>query len=1161
MTGFDPGDPLLDTAPGDRFAEHSRDPQPGERIGDYEVIREVARGGMATVLEVRSLRTQQVLALKLLLPILDSDDARARFRREFRALSRLEHPNLVRVYEWGMRGDRPWFSMELLEGCDLRGARERCAHGKGDAHFPFAERVLVQVARALAYIHDHGLVHRDLTPGNIMIDPEGVARLMDFGVVKELGTSMTMVGEVIGTVAYMAPEQVRGESVDARADLYSLGAVLYFMLTGEAPFRARTLQGLMEKHLHAVPVPVRQVNPLVPQHLDAICQRLLAKDPNRRYASAHHLLHVLGDAQSVEEALLWPPATVGRTIQRARMQATLHSALNHGHAGTVLLTGEEGSGKSRLLTLAEVDAQRMGLPVARSRCRPNDRPYGPFLQIARALVGEELPAALRVGTGETGAYQERYPMVVAFRDLLVQAAPCAVLLDELEYADPATLELIEYLVHTTHEVDDKPVVFFFARQSSDAAGRSPAPKLPISPRVHRLRLEALVDSQVEELLLAMLPHTQAAAALAARLHQESEGNPAILSEMLRALHQEGVLVQDGAHFRLALDARQVATAPLPLPASLRQSLERWVRPLSPSARSLGKTLGVARRSVELDVLLDAAPCEEEVAMDSLDELVEAGIAVESRVGEVEKVDVTRHLFREVLLSGVSDDSRRAAHRRLGEALESHHRRAPAEVFEELAYHFEHAGLAVKAYGYLAKTGHRHLKSSLFEESLVFLERALRLEPEARVMLQLDEADRQLAEVHLARAKAFYSLGRVQDALEAAEEAQQIAEKIGDARLQSRAARELGSQLRNQGLLDQAEPLLHLALRRAQDAGDLKLMPMPLYHLGGVRWARGDLAGAEEFWTAALTRAEEVGDTRAKGFGLNGLGILAICQGRTQDARLNLTGSAQIFEQLGMLAPLSVAWMNLSELHLATGQLKAAQELAERTISKAREVQHPLGIAMGLTHRAMVLQELDRLPEAASNAREALRIARALGVADDIIQSLTAMVQVALVANKARDALQRVRELLPLLEEHDTEGTLTQAQAWHAQALAALGRKDEGLAVMAQGHTDTRHWPHSRVKADLARGRAARMLGRPDEARRLLTRASETASTNAFRFYLLLAHQELLQVVDSDEDIAHHSRFARSLSRSLSANLPREDATRFLARGWGAREIRSTASAT
>ncbi|MCA9490226.1 MAG: serine/threonine protein kinase, partial [Myxococcales bacterium] len=241
------------------------EPEPGDRIGDVRVLAHVARGGMATVLAVEDLRPgadpDRKLALKLLLPLDGSEEAQSRFRREFRSLSRLHHPNVLRVHEWGMYGDRPWFTMELLDGHDLRVEAEQLQEMPAAERFPRIEAILVQVARALAYVHERGLVHRDVTPGNLMVTagrkapasdpsslPDGSVKLMDFGVVKEAGGDMTAVGELIGTVAYMSPEQITGDEIDARSDLYSLGAVLYLLLTGRRPFQAHTIHGFMEKH-------------------------------------------------------------------------------------------------------------------------------------------------------------------------------------------------------------------------------------------------------------------------------------------------------------------------------------------------------------------------------------------------------------------------------------------------------------------------------------------------------------------------------------------------------------------------------------------------------------------------------------------------------------------------------------------------------------------------------------------------------------------------------------------------------------------------------------------------------------------------------------------------------------------------------------------------
>ena len=258
-----------------KAAQVGADPKTGDRIGPYEVIRSVARGGMATVLAVRDTRNDDVVGMKLLLPMQMEDEARSRFRQEFKALLRLDHPNVLRVYEWGLLGDRPWFSMELLEGHDLREEVQRLADAPPAERFARVSGILKQVARALAYVHDRGLIHRDVTPGNIHIDATGRTRLMDFGVVKENDSEHTAVGELIGTVAYMSPEQIQGHEPNSKMDLYSLGTVLYLLLTGQKVFSAHTLHGFMEKHLNEAPRPPRQLDPNVPIDLEEVCLRLL----------------------------------------------------------------------------------------------------------------------------------------------------------------------------------------------------------------------------------------------------------------------------------------------------------------------------------------------------------------------------------------------------------------------------------------------------------------------------------------------------------------------------------------------------------------------------------------------------------------------------------------------------------------------------------------------------------------------------------------------------------------------------------------------------------------------------------------------------------------------------------------------------------------------
>lgn len=1127
---------------------HDRDPRPGDLVGPYEVLGPIARGGMATVFAARDTRDGSEVALKLLLPVVGGDEGRSRFRREFRALSRLHHPNVLQVYDSGLWGDRPWFSMEHLKGSDLRAEVDRLRMLPPDERYRRIEDVLVQVARALAYIHDHGLVHRDITPRNVWLQPDGVVKVMDFGVVKEPGHELTVVGEVVGTVAYMAPEQISAESLDARADLYSLGAVLYLMLTGRRPFSAHTIHGFMEKHLREVPRPPTEVDPTVPSHLSAICLRLLEKDPAARYASAHHLLHVLGDARGEEEVDHWPPRTVGRTLLKARIREALDQVAA-GQGGTALLmSGPSGFGKSRLLELGESWARRRGLVVARGRCRLQDRPFGAFVGIYRELAHEGAPPLLKevFGSADDKVW-ERYQVVSAFRELVVQRAPCVIVLDDLERADPATIELLQYLVRNTLELTREPVLFLLGHESPEASVRR---QLEAASGVESWELGPLDAAEVEELVLAVLDSSPASLALAHRIHQETGGSPAFVSDMLRGLVEDGLIVQEDEGWVLTVGENEITRSRLPMPASLRQALQERLAPLSPIALETGRWIALSRRKIDLDVLVACVPHPEDLVMEALDELLDAEIVEEDRTDELETVELSHGRFRDVLLESLSPKERREAHRRMGEALERQYRRRPGAVVEELAHHFEQAGLAVKAYAYLLQTATRHLHRSLFEESLVFLDRALAMEPTARPQMVLDEADRRLAEVHLARAQARHHLGQLDAGLESTRVAQQLAAEVGDTRLRSRVAFELGAQLRQQGRLEEAERHLREAIAHAEEEGDQSLLPHPLYQLGGLAWGRRDIEAAEQHWKRSLQIATRIGDERAQGYGYNGLAILAICRGRSMEARKHLETSAEYFERLGMLGPLVIARVNLVELYFNTGLLRNALELAERTLAQSREVHHLHGVALGLAWRAQILAALGRRDDAWADALEALRLVRRLAAREDEVLVLTILVRIHFGRLDYQAALNTTDELMPLLVEYDHEGIAAQVVAWRARALAHLGRHDEAGAVLATPTITGAQWPHVAIRTDLAVGRALRVMQRPVEAREALQRALSLAEANGFRWFQLLAHDMLARIVPDHVARERHRRVSRALARSLAANLPRADAERFLEQDWG-----------
>ena len=252
--------------------------------GRYQLLQVLGGGGMAQVYLARDLSLGRLVAVKVLREQYASDPSFVeRFQREAQQAARLTHPNIANVYDVGNEDGLHYIVMEYVPGVTLR---EQIAQG---APLPIdtAVEIGAQIAGALEYAHRSGLVHRDVKPGNVLITPDGVVKVVDFGIAKGASDlSLTGAGMALGTAAYFSPEQARGERVGPQADLYSLGVVLYEMLTGRLPFESDNDVGLAFKHISEPPVPPRQLNPAIPPQLNAIVLKALAKNPADRFASA-----------------------------------------------------------------------------------------------------------------------------------------------------------------------------------------------------------------------------------------------------------------------------------------------------------------------------------------------------------------------------------------------------------------------------------------------------------------------------------------------------------------------------------------------------------------------------------------------------------------------------------------------------------------------------------------------------------------------------------------------------------------------------------------------------------------------------------------------------------------------------------------------------------
>ncbi len=354
-------------------------------LGRYEVIGELGQGAMGVVYKAKDPLIDRVVAIKTInlnQALEEREEYEGRFYQEARAAGRLSHHNIVTIYDVGKSGDVAYIAMEFLEGRELRDVLNE----KSVLPLPQVLDIVAQVAQGLAYAHDHGIVHRDVKPSNIMIQKDGHVKITDFGIARMASAAVrTQTGMVLGSPKYMSPEQVMGKLTDQRSDIFSLGIMLYEMLTGRPPFSGENVNAIMYQTLNAAPPSPSSLNPEVPDMLNFIVAKALAKKVDERYQSAREFAEDLRACRATlpQEAIVAAP----RLQPKAPIEAPLP-------AGPDMTEEEERMPVAALGLSGAFDSFAATLRLAAMTNDEKDvEELSRTLRMARPDLGEAKPAA------------------------------------------------------------------------------------------------------------------------------------------------------------------------------------------------------------------------------------------------------------------------------------------------------------------------------------------------------------------------------------------------------------------------------------------------------------------------------------------------------------------------------------------------------------------------------------------------------------------------------------------------------------------------------------------------------------------------------------------------------------------------------------------------
>jgi tetratricopeptide (TPR) repeat protein/predicted Ser/Thr protein kinase len=1023
----------------------------------YRIEAEIGHGGMGTVYRGHDDTLERDVAIKLLTKMGLGTESRARLLQEAQAIAKLNHPNIVTVYDAGETEELPFIVMEFVEGQTL--------HEKEPESLEEILAIMSQVCAALEHAHASGIIHRDLKPENVTISPDGTAKLMDFGLARSIASRYTTEGTIVGTVFYLAPELATGHGIDHRADLYSLGVMLYELTTGELPFIDNDPVAVISQHLHAPVVPTRAKNSEIPPALDNLILRLLSKDPDDRPTSAaevRKLLErpdILEEAPVPEELSLLDRIVRGRLVGRERelegARALWNKAVSD-EGQTLLISGEPGIGKTRLMREVATHAEVSGGQAIVGECyAEGGAPYATVGQIIRRVFRRSaedgfnlsefvmadlltLAPSLKASypdippnpTLDPQSEQQRlFESVVALCKALCERTPLLLVLEDVHWADSGTLALMRHLARRTRHqrvlllATYREVELDEARPFNQVLVDLNREQLAVRLKLPRLNLE-----QTREMLEVLFNEEMKPESLEA-IYRETEGNPFFIEEVSKALVESGKLYfEDGRWQRPSIEEMEI-------PQSVRIAIQSRIGKLPEEVQETLQLASILGREFNFDTLAEASVLDEDALIEALENAEQ-----DQLIEEVSSEDGVTFAFAHAMIpttlsEGVRTLRRRRIHRRAASAIE----RTRPEDYESLAYHYSEAGDPERALNYYTLAGNRAAKAYANQEAETYF----------RSALDLARTESERAYLYAELGEVLHNLSRFEEAIETWREGIKLYQRLEDKDRIAWLYARCGRAAWNNGDTPGGLVICQEGLAALEGEPDSPGMANLLHEIARAHFFNFQIDECRPFCSQALEMAERVGAVDVQVDALITKGLLP---GLTTEEVLKIYEQAiEVAKSAGLLREAARAHNNLANrITFQAGNFSSALDHFLQAVELSRKIGNTaveLFHATNATGTKVFLGYLDEAEKEFAVQHQLLEVVHDPGPSELNLQMVEAIS--AHYRGEIEEVIQRLRALRL---EADAVGDL-QALSYIdfnlGEILLEVGEEDEAEVVLLE----------------------------------------------------------------------------------------------------------------